>query len=389
MSDVDYRCTKHVVNGDQNNNDWPSVCHILTEQQVTDANAEIRSWPIYEPTPLVDLSDIASAAKVKKVYYKDEASRFGLGSFKALGGAYAVHQLACERQRSHASSKLVVCTATDGNHGRSVAWGAQGLGIECHIFIHEQVSPSRADQMAKFGAIIHRVDGNYDDSVVACAKMADQHQWQILSDTSWEGYETVPVQIMAGYSVMAAEVVAQLDGEIPTHIVIQAGCGGMAGAMIACFWREWREALPTIVVVESELSDCVFQSMAAGQMKFVDITEETLMAGLSCGEVSRVAWPLLKSGVRHALTIGDEAVAPMMRWLANPTVKDRPSIVAGECSASGLIGLLGASQDPALKSAIGLNAASRVLVFGTEGATDPELYDRLMHSQNNVAARTR
>lgn len=375
-----YRHSRHCTNDTQNNAAWARLAHILPREQIDRANAEIGSWPNYQSTPLVSLVDIAASAGIKRLYYKDEASRFGLGSFKALGGSYAVQQLASARAASGDTSDLVVCTATDGNHGRSVAWGAEKFGIECHIFIHAEVTKSRADEMAKFGAVIHRVDGNYDASIAACIDLAGQHGWQILSDTSWEGYETVPVQIMAGYSVMANEIIAQLGDDIPTHIIMPAGCGGMAGAMIATFWQHWRSALPTIVIVESQMSDCVYQSIRAGKVEFVDITEETLMAGLSCGEVSRVAWPLLREGVRHVITIDDDGVVPMMRWLATPTTADRPALEAGECSASGLIALMAAVEHSALKAAIGLDECSSVLVFGTEGATDQELYHRLMRS---------
>ncbi len=281
--------------------------------------------------------------------------------------------------RSSAGSPLIVCTATDGNHGRSVAWGAQLLGVECHIFIHAHVSQGRAHSMARFDARIHRIDGNYDASLAACADMAEERGWQIVSDTSWPGYEEVPKLVMAGYSVMASEIVGQLD-ERPTHIFIQAGCGGLAGAMIACFWQHWREAMPTVVIVESDKSDSVLQGLRANRIVLVDIVEETLMAGLSCGEISLVAWPLLQRGAAHVLTIGDEEVVPMMRRLAGPEAGSRPPLEAGECSASGLIGLLAIAGESALARQIGIDEHSVVLTFGTEGATDPDFYNSVIDS---------
>ena len=344
------------------------------------AQSIISAWPGYESTPLVSLEDIAGAAGVKKILYKDESGRFGLGSFKALGGSYAVQQLAEQRQgQQEGQGPLVVCTATDGNHGRSVAWGARLSGAECHIFIHAHVSRGRADIMAGLGAQIHRLEGNYDASLAACAEMAADQGWQIVSDTSWPGYEEVPKLVMAGYSVMASEIIGQLD-ERPTHVFIQAGCGGLAAAMIACFGQCWREELPTIVIVESDKSDSVLQGVKANRIVLVDIVDETIMAGLSCGEVSLVAWPLLQKGAKHILTIGDEEVAPMMRRLAKPEVGSRPPIEAGECSASGLIGLLAIAEEPALARQIGIDDQSIVLTFGTEGATDRDFYNSVIGS---------
>ena len=374
--------TQHFANPHQGNTALAEALAIFSGEQhrqdCAKAQSIISAWPGYEPTPLISLEDMAGAARVKKILYKDESGRFGLGSFKALGGSYAVQQLA-EQQRQ-GQGPLVVCTATDGNHGRSVAWGAQLLRVECHIFIHANVSQGRAASMADFGAQIHRLDGNYDASLAACADMAEDQGWQIVSDTSWPGYEEVPKLVMAGYSVMASEIIGQLD-ERPTHIFIQAGCGGLAGAMIACFWQRWREALPTIVIVESDKSDSVLQGIKANRIVLVDVVDETIMAGLSCGELSLVAWPLLQKGAKHILTIGDEEVVPMMRRLARPEAgSGRPPIEAGECSASGLIGLLAVAEEPALARQIGIDDQSIVLTFGTEGATDPDFYHSVISS---------
>jgi diaminopropionate ammonia-lyase len=189
----------------------------------------------------------------------------------------------------------------------------------------------------------------------------------------------VPVQIMAGYSVMAHEIIAQLDGRIPSHFFIPAGCGGLAGGMLAYFWQVWKEQLPSVIIVESEYSDCVLQSMQAKQIELVNIVDETVMAGLSCGEVSRLVWPLLSKGVQHVISIPDEGVVPMMRCLAKPDQTTRAAIEGGECSAASLIALMAASGDKELKSAIGLTDQSVVLVLGTEGATDPEFYHNAVH----------
>ncbi len=371
---MSYSYTKHYKNPSQSNSAYHIAEALFPDNDCATAQSIIPQWPGYAPTPLISLTDIAQDAGVQKIFYKDESGRFGLGSFKALGGAYAVQYLANQKPRED----LVVCTATDGNHGKSVAWGAQLLGVECHIFIHANVSQGRADAMAAYGAIIHRIDGNYDDSIAACINMADEHDWQIVSDTSWEGYRDVPRQVMAGYSVMVREILDQLDGEELTHIILQAGCGGMAGAVIGALWPQRKENLPKIIIVESDMSDCVYESLTRDEIFLVNITEETMMAGLSCGEVSELAWPPIKYGVSDVITINDDGVAPIMRWLANPTDDERPPIVGGECSASGLIGIMAIQNNPELAKATGMDKNSKILVLGTEGNTDPDIYNKVM-----------
>lgn len=369
-----YSYTSHFHNVEQSNDIGAVVSALFSAEDCATAYSTIRQWPAYQPTPLVSMTDIAAVAGVEKVYYKDESSRFGLGSFKALGGSYAIDCL------SHDPSidELVVCTATDGNHGRSVAWGARLCGAECHVFIHANVSEGRAQAIAALGAVIHRIEGNYDDSIAACNQQAAKYGWQVVSDTSWEGYREIPALIMAGYSVMTFEMMDQLNGDIPSHVLLQAGCGAMAGALIASMWYHWGARRPTIIMVESDRSDCVYQSLKRDDIHLVNIVEETVMAGLSCGEVSALAWPLIRKGAAHAVTIDDAGVGPMVRWLANSTAADRPNIVGGECSACGLIALLAIQQDPALANDMGIDSESRVLVIGTEGNTDAEMYDNII-----------
>ena len=369
-----YSYTSHFHNVEQSNDIGAVVSALFSAEDCATAYSTIRQWPAYQPTPLVSMTDIAAVAGVEKVYYKDESSRFGLGSFKALGGSYAIDCLS----QDPSIDELVVCTATDGNHGRSVAWGARLCGAECHVFIHANVSEGRAQAIAALGAVIHRIEGNYDDSIAACNQQAAKYGWQVVSDTSWEGYREIPALIMAGYSVMTFEMMDQLNGDIPSHVLLQAGCGAMAGALIASMWYHWGARLPTIIMVESDRSDCVYQSLKRDDIHLVNIVEETVMAGLSCGEVSALAWPLIRKGAAHAVTIDDAGVGPMVRWLANSTTADRPNIVGGECSACGLIALLAIQQDPALANDMGIDSESRVLVIGTEGNTDAEMYDNII-----------
>ena len=369
-----YFYTNHFHNAEQSHELGAIVGALFSVDDCASAYSTIRQWPSYQATSLISMTDIAAAAGVNKVYYKDESSRFGLGSFKALGGSYAIECLS----QDLSGGDLVVCTATDGNHGRAVAWGAGLCGAECHVFLHANVSEARAQAIASLGAVIHRVEGNYDDSIAACNEQAALHGWQIVSDTSWEGYRDIPKMIMAGYSVMTFEMMDQLDGEIPSHVILQAGCGAMAGALIASMWHHWGAQLPTIIMVESDRSDCVYQSLNRDEIHLVNIVEETVMAGLSCGEVSLLAWPLIQKGASHALTIPDTGVGPMVRWLAYPSDGKRPSVIGGECSASGLIALFAIQQDPVLAHDMGIDRDARILVIGTEGNTDAEMYDNII-----------
>ncbi|MGB2187099.1 MAG: diaminopropionate ammonia-lyase [Candidatus Puniceispirillaceae bacterium] len=334
------------------------------------AQAVISGWDGYAPTALHDLPEIADHLGVARVVYKDESTRFGLGSFKALGGAYAVAALVGKIEAGGGNAgDLTVATATDGNHGRSVAWGAARAGCAAKIYIHAHVSKAREDAMAAFGAEVIRIDGNYEASLAACKQDAEAHGWQIVSDTSWEGYHEVPLMVMAGYTVMAREIVDQL-GTTPSHAMLPVGVGGLAAGIIAPLWQAAGSSLGHMIAVESHMSACMRDSLVAGTPTLVDITEETLMAGLSCGEVSDLAWDILKPTVSHCVTVGDEAVAPLMRWFHHRA----ESIEAGECSTSGLAALLVMHEDRAAWEQLSMTPESVVLLVGTEGATDPDFY---------------
>ena len=363
---------------------------------------EISAWAGYSPTPLVELKTIAPQCDVAAIYYKDESGRFGLGSFKALGGAYAVLRLLqqhiAEQSGAHASARdlaagkfgeltaaICVVTATDGNHGRSVAWGAQQFGCRCRIYIHAEVSAKREAAIAELGAEVIRLDGNYDESVRRAAADAAANDWRVVSDTSYSGYTRVPATVMAGYTVMMAEIGAAL--KLPkhaalTHVFVQGGVGGLAAAAAAWLWETHRASRPRFIVVESNLADCLFQSAVNGGISEVRITRETMMAGLSCGEVSQLAWEVLVQAADDFMTIDDELVAPLMRMLATAE-----NIEAGESAVAGLAGCLAACAQPKLKSALELDAHSRVLVLGTEGATDREIYDAIISTNKTATAK--
>ncbi len=360
----------------------------LTADGFAAAEREIASWPGYAATPLVRLDGLARSVGLAALWYKDESGRFGLKSFKALGGAYAVRRV-LERQARPARDVTVTC-ATDGNHGRSVAWGARLAGCKCVIFIHATVSEGRAAAIRSYGAEVVRVPGNYDDAVRRAAAEAARHGWFVVSDTSYEGYRDVPVDVMHGYGVMAAEILRQLPAdEVPTHVFVQVGVGALAAAICASFWLAWGPRRPRLVAVEPVRADCLLQSIAAGRPVAVHGGLETVMAGLACGEVSELAWEILCEGADFAVAVGDDWALEAMRALAGPCDRD-PAIVAGETGAAGLAALLAALDRAEPRTQLGLDTGARVLLLGTEGDTDPEIYRRIVgRSAEEVLGRRR
>lgn len=364
---------------------------ILGGDRFIRAEREITGWPGYRATPLRRLDGFARLAGLGAVYYKDEGTRFGLGSFKALGGAYAVYRLLAREvaartgrpepsaadlaaDRGGIQKDITVTCATDGNHGRSVAWGAQMFGCRCVIHVHETVSEGRCTAIARYGAEVRRTPGNYDDAVRKAAADAAANGWHVVSDTSYEGYMDVPRDVMQGYAVMAEETLRQLPaGTLPTHVFVQGGVGGLAAAICGHFWEHLAVARPRFVVVEPDRADCLFRSAEAGRPTAVQGDLDTIMAGLACGEVSLLAWKILEAGTDAFMTIPDEAAADCMRLLADGVDGD-PPVVAGESAVAGLAGALGAAQAPEQRAALRLGPDSVVLVFGTEGDTDPDLY---------------
>ena len=365
---------------------------ILNSDLFDEAYAHIKKWPHYQPTPLVSLDSLAQSLGLGGLYYKDESKRFELKSFKALGGAYAVKKVLKEHLASKYPDqeitdedlttgkyaedlkKFTVVTATDGNHGRSVAWGAHQCGINCIIYMHKGVSQSRAIAVEVLGAKVIWVEGNYDDSLKLVKRHAIENQWCIISDTSYPGYEYIPKYVMAGYSVMTWEIFDQID-QVPTHIIIQGGVGGLAGTICVHAAKLWGQNKPRFIVVEPNSADCLYQSARAGQPTMVHIEKETMMGGLSCGEVSIIGWNILKDNADDFTTISDENVGPAMRLLDKGCAGD-PTIEAGESAVGGLALLM--ELNPQSMASLGLNQNSRVLLFGTEGATDQEIYDQII-----------
>jgi diaminopropionate ammonia-lyase len=363
---------------------------VLPDSGFRRAKAEIASWTGYAPTPLLDLPDVAAAARVGSVHYKDEASRFGLGSFKALGGAYAVMRLLqaelarrgvanaataadlTDGSHKDATRAITVTCATDGNHGRSVAWGAQRFGAACVIFVHETVSQGRRDAIARYGATIRVVPGNYDDAVREAQKQADAQGWFVVSDTSYPGYTEVPRDVMQGYRVMADEAADQI-GAAPTHVFIQGGVGGVAAAVAAQMRARFGTG-PRVIVAEPDKAACLLASAEAGAPVTVPGDLDTLMAGLACGEPSLLAWQELERSAFAFCSVTDDSAVACMKVLA----ARKPPVVAGESAVAGMAALLLAAAEPFARAALAIDDTSRVLLFGTEGATDAEVYARLV-----------
>ena len=347
----------------------------------------------YGPTPLHALPTLAGELGVAAVHLKDEGQRLGLGSFKALGGAYAVFNLALEEASrglgrtvglaeldspgvQAVTGGMTFGCATDGNHGRSVAQGAQLVGARSAIFVHPGVSPARVAAIARFGAEMIPVAGTYDDSVAQASRICAERGWTVVSDTAWPGYERIPGLVMQGYTAIVREALAALPAP-PTHVFLQAGVGGLAAAVGGHLSVVLGADRPTIVVVEPARAACVFESARAGAPVKIAHGEPTVMAMLECYEPSLVAWRILSRVADAFMTVEEDEAVSVMRRLARPTGSD-PAIVAGESGGVGLAGLIAVAGDAAARALIGLGPGARVLAINTEGATDPDRYRELV-----------
>lgn len=349
--------------------------------------------PNHRATPLRSLPALAGDLGVGAIHLKDEGYRLGLGSFKALGGAYAVIRLVLEAAEAQLGRSLAIADlhspdvakvsaamtfgcATDGNHGRSVAQGAQLVGARSVIFVHGGVSDARVAAIARYGAEMVRVAGTYDDSVAEAARVCAASGWTVVSDTSWPGYERIPGLVMQGYTAIAREALERLP-QPPTHVFVQAGVGGIAAATAAYLACRFGEARPTFVVVDPARAACIFEAARAGHPVKLQHGEPTVMAMLECYEPSPLAWRILARTADAFMTVEDEDAVEVMNRLARPLGHD-PVVVAGESGGAGMAGLFRAARDPEMRKAIGLDGNSRVLLIVTEGATDPERYRQLV-----------
>ena len=355
----------------KNNFNKKNILDVLPSEEIDEAYNAISKWKNYSPTPLIHLDKLSKKLGINKIFYKDESKRFNLKSFKALGGAYAVEKI------TKGNKDLVISTATAGNHGRSVAWGSKKLGLKCKIFISEYVSEFRAEVMRSFGADVIRVKGNYDNSLKECIKQSNQNNWQIVQDVAWHNYKLVPKLTMAGYSVMMKEISDQINNEKISHVILQAGVGGMAAAMVAGIAR-YLKNIPKIIIVEPESAACVLESIKLGKIKKIFVEKESLMGGMSCDEVSLVPWEILKNSVNYCVTVSDNYISNIVQSLAKSDFSNM-KIIGGECSTPGIISLICLNNNTHTKKSINLNESSNVLLFGCEGDADEELYQKLLN----------
>lgn len=349
-----------------------SAAPYLSAARLAEARAEISRWDGYRSTPLADLPGLARGLGIGALRIKDEGQRFHLKSFKAMGGPYAIARIAA---RDGAKDR-VFTSATDGNHGRAVAWGASRLGCRAVIYVPSGVSEGRIQAIADFGAEIVRTKGTYDEAVADCARNASERGWTVIADTSENPHDEVPNLIMEGYLVMVDEAARQM-GEAPTHIFAQAGVGGLACAAAAHAEARWGAARPRLVVVEPEKAACLMLAAEQGRIAQFPGDLETVMGGLSCGLASAPAWAVLRTAADAFLSIPDGGIPDAMRLLADGTDGDTP-MVAGESGVAGLAGLIAAMASEDVRLRLGLDGSSRVLLFSTEGDTDPALYAKIV-----------
>lgn len=375
---------------------YPSdLSDVMNIKQAHLSRQWLRTWPqIAAMTPLRELPDLAAGLHVASVTVKDESVRSPLGSFKALGAPIALVRQVLRLHPNFEPSQILsgkyaeslkdytVISATDGNHGRGLAAAARDAGCRCVIVLHAHVSEEREQAIAVYGAKIVRILGNYDESVEEAARLARENGWQVVSDTSYEGYEEIPRDVMQGYGTIAEEIVEQtgaVQGKPATftHVFLQGGVGGMAAGLASYFWEFYGARRPYSIIVEPRQADCLMQSAISGRAARATGTVDSVMAGLACGETSPLAWRFLHPCIDAFMTIEDSQAVEAMRLLALGSENDIP-IVAGESAVAGLAALQMLRNEPALAEQVGLNKSSRILIISTEGATAPQVYFSLV-----------
>lgn len=352
------------------------------------------SLPNYTPTPLVRLSKLASHLGISEILVKDESHRFDLNAFKVLGASYAIakhlgkllklkkDELTFSRISAEKSKyeHITFVTATDGNHGRAVAWSAKLFGCKSVVYLPKGSSSARLDAIRHYGADASITAMNYDDTVLHAAQKAHEKGWILLQDTSWEGYEEVPTQIMQGYCTLITEYLNQEPDIWPTHVFVQAGVGSLAAAILARLCNLSDRPMPRFFVVEPQGAPCLFESKAHNKLFSVKGDLPTIMAGLACGEPSHLGWPLLKSAASAFLMCSDDVARRGMKVLGNPLEGDQ-RIISGESGAvtlGALFEILSNVDFLDVKKALNLTFDSKVLLFSTEGDTDPEMYRKIV-----------
>lgn len=372
-----------------------AVDRLLPDGITEEARAFHMQLPGYQMTPLKRLTKLATRQGLGSTWVKDESARMGLNAFKALGSSFAIYRFICRKldrtsmtfaemmsdEVRAALGDITFTSATDGNHGKGLAWATRKLNFPCVIYVHRKTRQARIDAIAEYGAEVRVVDGNYDDAVRQCERDAEANDWQVISDTSWPGYEDVPTWVMQGYTTLLAEAQEQLAAQgivKPTHVFLQAGVGAFAATVIAFYKKRFGPDAPTFIVVEPRKADCLYQSLKIddGQPHAVSGELDTVMAGLACGEPSPLAWQIIKDCADFIVTVPDYVAAKGMRMYGVPLEGD-PFVVSGESGAvtMGAVSFItrysGASD---IREALQLNPSSQVLLINTEGNTDPDYF---------------
>jgi diaminopropionate ammonia-lyase len=356
------------------------------------------SFPGYKPTPLVRLDRLAQKLRVAHIWIKDESYRFGLNAFKVLGASYALAWLVARKLNlgDNALSfallesadirerlgDITFTTATDGNHGRAVAWVAQRLGARAVVYLPRGSSHARFEAISQHGAQTSIIDGNYDDAVHCAAEQARKHGWTLVQDSSWEGYEEIPTRIIQGYLTILHEALEQLGGELPSHVFVQCGVGSLASAVQAYLVELFGAKRPKSIIVEPEGAGCFYRSMSIndGDPHKISGDLNTIMAGLACGEPGLLAWNILRSYADVFVACSDSVAIKGMRILANPLADD-DKVVSGESGAvtTGLVAcLVGDARYREIAESLKITRESKILLISTEGDTDPDMYQRIV-----------
>ncbi|MED4206645.1 diaminopropionate ammonia-lyase [Neobacillus mesonae] len=371
------------------------------EKEVEVIHSFQKTHKAYTETPLFHLKNLAEHLDVADIRVKDESYRFGLNAFKVMGGIYAVAKYLADRLGERIENlsfeelqsprvkdtlgEITFISATDGNHGRGVAWAARELGHKSVIYMPKGSSQVRLEAIRKEGATADITELNYDDAVRMCADLAIQNNWVMVQDTAWEGYDHIPLWIMQGYCTLGKEIIDQLhrdEGEPPTHIFLQAGVGSFAAGIAAYMVQHYRENPPIVVVVEPDQADCYYKSFSnkEGKREIVTGMMDTIMAGLACGEPNTRAFRILRQYARGAFSCHDSIAALGMRIYGNP-LKDDPHVISGE-SGAGTLGLLYYLRkfegNQTVCQELALDSQSRILLISTEGDTDPDHYRKIV-----------
>ena len=381
----------------------PAASLALTDLEQAQAASRFHAGlPGYAPTPLVERPALAARLGVGKFWVKDESHRFGLNAFKALGGSYAMGKYLakrlgkeldeltfdqlCGEDTRRELGDITFVTATDGNHGRGVAWSARLLGQKSVVYMPKGSAQERLENIRAQGAQAEITPYNYDDAVRLADRMGKEQGWVLVQDTAWPGYEEIPAHIMQGYTTLAREIAQQLNGETPTHLFLQAGVGSFAGAVLGYFTALWGDDRPVTVIVEPDQADCVFRSAQAndGKPRFVTGDMNSMMAGLCCGEPCTISWEIIDSYADAFISCGDGYAARGMCLLGRPEGEDT-RVISGESGAVGagvVEAILSEERLAPLREALGLDGNSKVLIISTEGDTDRENYQKIVNGEN-------